>query len=157
MLSGVFAGDLAIALERAGAFCRILAVGAAFDADSVDVTDGPTVIRFPKGSEPEVIHSIGHDGEVDILARHGARASASVGSEGADGAGHGVGHSLDGDRTDRDLLIVSVGAMAPVALAAAEKVAAQGYSVEVVDPRWVIPVSPQLLARARRSGAVACA
>ena len=123
--------------------------------EAVDVTDGPTVIRFPKGSEPEVIHSIGHDGEVDILARHGARASASVGSEGADGAGHGVGHPLDGDRTDRDLLIVSVGAMAPVALAAAEKVAAQGYSVEVVDPRWVIPVSPQLLARARRSGAVA--
>ena len=45
--------------------------------------------------------------------------------------------------------------MRPTSLAAAEKVAAQGYSVEVVDPRWVIPVSPQLLARARRSGAVA--
>ena len=48
VLSGVFAGDLAIALERAGAFCRILAVGAAFDADSVDVTDGPRATHMTR-------------------------------------------------------------------------------------------------------------
>lgn len=32
ILSGVFAGDLALALERAGAFCRVVATGAAFEA-----------------------------------------------------------------------------------------------------------------------------
>lgn len=36
VLSGVFAGDLAIALERAAAFCRVVSVGATHDADSVD-------------------------------------------------------------------------------------------------------------------------
>ena len=39
VLSGVFDGDLAVALERAAAFCRILATGAAVDADSVEPTD----------------------------------------------------------------------------------------------------------------------
>ncbi len=36
VLSGVFAGDLAVALERAGAFCRVVATGAAFEADADD-------------------------------------------------------------------------------------------------------------------------
>ena len=31
---GVFAGDLAVALERAGAFCRVVATGSAFEAAS---------------------------------------------------------------------------------------------------------------------------
>src|SRR5690606_35747517 len=34
VLSGVFSGDLAVALERAGAFCRVAATGAAFEAES---------------------------------------------------------------------------------------------------------------------------
>lgn len=34
ILSGVFAGDLALALERAGAFCRVVATGAAFEAQT---------------------------------------------------------------------------------------------------------------------------
>ena len=34
VLSGVFAGDLAVALERAGAFCRVVATGSAFEAES---------------------------------------------------------------------------------------------------------------------------
>ncbi len=36
VLSGVYTGDLAIALERAAAFCRVLATGAVLDADLVD-------------------------------------------------------------------------------------------------------------------------
>ena len=32
ILRGVFAGDLAVALERAGAFCRVVATGSAFEA-----------------------------------------------------------------------------------------------------------------------------
>ncbi|NYI58153.1 hypothetical protein [Cellulomonas soli] len=37
VLSGVYTGDLAVALERAAAFCHVLATGAAFDADHLDV------------------------------------------------------------------------------------------------------------------------
>lgn len=33
VLSGVYLADLAVALERAGAFCRVLATGSAVDAD----------------------------------------------------------------------------------------------------------------------------
>ncbi len=36
VLSGVFAGDLAVALERAGAFCRVAATGAAYEAEADD-------------------------------------------------------------------------------------------------------------------------
>jgi hypothetical protein len=36
VLSGVFTGDLDVALNRAGAFCRIVAVGTALDADLIE-------------------------------------------------------------------------------------------------------------------------
>lgn len=36
VLSGVFSGDLAVALERAGAFCRVVATGAAYEAETDD-------------------------------------------------------------------------------------------------------------------------
>jgi len=36
VLGGVFAGDLDVALERAAAFCSVVATGATFDADSAD-------------------------------------------------------------------------------------------------------------------------
>lgn len=39
ILGGVFHGDLAVALERAGAFCRVVAAGRASRADDVDPTD----------------------------------------------------------------------------------------------------------------------
>jgi len=39
VLSGVYKGDLAVALERAGAYARILATGMALDADSRDLVD----------------------------------------------------------------------------------------------------------------------
>lgn len=39
VLSGVFAADLAVALERAGAFCRVVVTGSALDADLVDDAD----------------------------------------------------------------------------------------------------------------------
>ena len=50
VLSGVFAGDLAVALERGAAFCRILAVGAAFDADYVDVVDAGQATQLTRGA-----------------------------------------------------------------------------------------------------------
>lgn len=50
VLSGVFAGDLAVALERAGAFCRVLATGAAFDADHVETVDAVHATRMTRGA-----------------------------------------------------------------------------------------------------------
>ena len=50
VLSGVFVGDLAVALERAAAFCRVLATGAALDADLVDEGDGDAAARITRGA-----------------------------------------------------------------------------------------------------------
>jgi 1-deoxy-D-xylulose-5-phosphate synthase len=45
--------------------------------------------------------------------------------------------------------------MATTAMAVAEKLTAQGHTVRVVDPRWCVPVSPDLVDLARSAGAVA--
>ncbi|MGO3484951.1 MAG: hypothetical protein ACTINV_12755 [Cellulosimicrobium funkei] len=50
VLSGVFTGDLAVALARAGSFCRILATGAAFDADAREVADPDGALRTTRGA-----------------------------------------------------------------------------------------------------------
>jgi len=50
VLSGVYTGDLAVALERAAAFCRVLAAGAAFDADHLDVVDPSGASRLTRGA-----------------------------------------------------------------------------------------------------------
>ncbi|WP_454051812.1 hypothetical protein [Cellulomonas sp. Marseille-Q8402] len=51
VLSGVWTGDLAVALERGAAFCRVLATGAAFDADHLD--------RAPDDSSARLTRSAG--------------------------------------------------------------------------------------------------
>jgi hypothetical protein len=50
VLSGVFSGDLAVALERAASFCRILATGAAFDADARETADPDGATRLTRGA-----------------------------------------------------------------------------------------------------------
>jgi 1-deoxy-D-xylulose-5-phosphate synthase len=47
-----------------------------------------------------------------------------------------------------DVLLVAVGAMAELALQVADRLADQGIGVTVVDPRWVKPVDPALVALA---------
>ncbi|MGW7556968.1 1-deoxy-D-xylulose-5-phosphate synthase, partial [Streptomyces rimosus] len=85
--------------------------------EAVDVDDAPTVLRFPKESVGAPVPALERTGGVDILAR----------SERA------------------DVLLVSVGVMAPVCLGAAELLAERGIGVTVVDPRWVKPVDPALV------------
>jgi 1-deoxy-D-xylulose-5-phosphate synthase len=87
--------------------------------EAVAVSDGPTVVRFPKGAVGEDLPALERVGPVDVLAR--------------------------GD----DVLLVAVGAMARLALEVAERCAAQGVSVRVVDPRWVAPVPSELVDLAR--------
>lgn len=50
VLSGVFGADLAVALERAAAFCRVLATGAAVDADVVEDTDDDLAGQMTRGA-----------------------------------------------------------------------------------------------------------
>lgn len=50
VLSGVYTGDLAVALERGAAFCRVLATGAAFDADYLEGTDSDAAHRLTRGA-----------------------------------------------------------------------------------------------------------
>ncbi|HEY5148933.1 MAG TPA: 1-deoxy-D-xylulose-5-phosphate synthase [Mycobacterium sp.] len=88
--------------------------------EALEVSDGPTAIRFPKGAVGEDIPAIERVSGVDVLARP------------ADGLGD-------------DVLLIAVGSFASMALKVAERLRNQGIGVTVADPRWVIPV-PQALA-----------
>ena len=83
--------------------------------EALDVNDGPTAIRFPKGDVGEDIPTVERRGDVDVLA---------VPTEGL----------------SEDVLLVAVGPFAAMALAVAERLRNQGIGVTVVDPRWVLPV-----------------
>jgi len=48
VLSGFFTGDLAIALERAAAYSRVLVTGIAFDADTREVDDSELGVSMTK-------------------------------------------------------------------------------------------------------------
>ncbi|MDP9460455.1 MAG: 1-deoxy-D-xylulose-5-phosphate synthase [Actinomycetota bacterium] len=85
--------------------------------EAVAVTDGPTVVRFPKGVPPVDIPAQERRGPVDVL-RRGARP---------------------------DVLLVAVGSMVPMCLAVAERAADHGIEVTVVDPRWIVPIPDELV------------
>ncbi|WP_441249851.1 1-deoxy-D-xylulose-5-phosphate synthase [Kitasatospora sp. McL0602] len=94
--------------------------------EAVEVSDAPTVVRYSKGAVGPAVPAVGRVGGMDVL-----RESAE-------------------ERPD--VLIVSVGALAPLCLETADLLAAQGISSTVVDPRWVKPVDealPGLAARHR--------
>lgn len=50
VLSGVFQGELDVALERAGAFCRVLATGSAVDADAITSSDDDVATRVTRSA-----------------------------------------------------------------------------------------------------------
>lgn len=104
--------------------------------EAVGIEDGPSLIRFPKGTEPPAIHALATFADLDVLADHGRKGEVGLSD-------------------DVDLLLISVGAMAPVAVSAAKVVASRGYRVRVVDPRWVLPVSPEVVDAARNARVVA--
>ncbi|MDQ1684795.1 MAG: 1-deoxy-D-xylulose-5-phosphate synthase, partial [Frankiaceae bacterium] len=89
--------------------------------EAVDYDGGPTALRFPKASVADNdIDTVDRIGGMDVLRRD----------------------------DDADVLIVAVGALASLALEIADRVAAQGVGVTVVDPRWVLPVDGALPALA---------
>jgi 1-deoxy-D-xylulose-5-phosphate synthase len=89
--------------------------------EAVAVADVPTVVRFPKGAVVDDVPAIERTGTTDVLVRSGAR----------------------------DVLLVAMGAMAAVGVEVADRLAAQGIGVTVVDPRWVKPVDGSVVALAR--------
>jgi 1-deoxy-D-xylulose-5-phosphate synthase len=90
--------------------------------ESLDVSDAPTVVRFPKGVVGPDLPAVERIGDCDVLVRSGPN----------------------------DVLVISVGALAKDGVDIAERLAAQGVGVMVVDPRWVKPVNQALVALARR-------
>jgi 1-deoxy-D-xylulose-5-phosphate synthase len=91
-------------------------------AEAVKIQDRPTVLRFPKGTAPQDIPAVKRfaDG-VEVLREAAAK----------------------------DVLLVAVGAMAPVAIKVAELLAAHGIGATVIDPRWVVPVRQSVIDLAR--------
>ncbi|MGW0885812.1 1-deoxy-D-xylulose-5-phosphate synthase [Streptomyces sp. NPDC002671] len=114
---------LRIAAPRDGARLRELL------REALDVSDGPTGIRFPKGAVGDDIDAVGKLGDMDVLMR--VAGLSRVGGEPA------------------DVLLVGVGAMAGVCVDGGRLIAAQGVGVTVVDPRWVKPLDPALVDAAR--------
>nr|WP_245244462.1 1-deoxy-D-xylulose-5-phosphate synthase [Streptomyces palmae] len=88
--------------------------------EALKVSDAPTVVRFPKGTVARDVEPVATIAGMDVLARPAPGTSPEV-------------------------LLVSIGAMADVALATAERLAAEGVGTTVVDPCWVKPVNPALV------------
>ncbi|MET4060973.1 1-deoxy-D-xylulose-5-phosphate synthase [Arthrobacter sp. UYP6] len=90
--------------------------------EAVAISDAPSVVRFSKGTVGPDIEALERTSDgVDILARRPT-----------------------GEKSN-DVLIVSVGAMAEMALQVANRLGAQGISSTVVDPRWVLPVPRSII------------
>ncbi|MFS8104881.1 1-deoxy-D-xylulose-5-phosphate synthase [Lentzea alba] len=92
--------------------------------EAVEVSDGPTAVRFPKANVGPSIPALQQMDGLDILHRS--------------------------SRLPLDILIIAAGVTAPAALEAATLVEQQGCGVTVVDPRWVLPINPTLVHLAAR-------
>jgi 1-deoxy-D-xylulose-5-phosphate synthase len=93
--------------------------------EAVEVSGGPTVVRFPKGQVGGEVEAIANLGGMDVL------------SSPAEGLG-------------ADVLLVGAGVMALTGLDVAGRLAGHGIGVTVVDPRWTKPVDEALVAAARQ-------
>ncbi len=90
--------------------------------EALDIKDAPSLIRFPKGAvNPDIPAFERRDG-IDVLYR---------------------GESAD-------VLLVSVGAFAAIAVEAAAQTYREGVGVTVIDPRWVKPLPKSLITMAQR-------
>ncbi len=90
--------------------------------EAVAISDAPTVIRFPKGAVSADIPAFERRDGIDVLYR---------------------GESAD-------VLLISVGAMATMAVEAASQAYREGVGVTVIDPRWVKPLPQSLITMADR-------
>jgi len=84
----------------------------------VSIENAPSMVRFPKGAVPSEIPALERVAGVDILHRGSAQ----------------------------QVLLISVGSMASMALDVARLAQEQSIEVTVVDPLWVKPISPAVIA-----------
>jgi len=90
--------------------------------EAVAVNDAPTAVRFPKGAVQADIPAFERRDGVDVLYR---------------------GESAD-------VLLISIGSMAAIAVEAASQAYREGVGVTVIDPRWVKPLPASLVTMADR-------
>ena len=91
-------------------------------AESIQITDAPSMLRYPKGEVIADIPAFERRDGIDVLYR---------------------GESAD-------VLLVSVGAMAAMAVEAASLAYREGVGVTVIDPRWIKPLPQSLVTMATR-------
>ncbi|GAA3640343.1 1-deoxy-D-xylulose-5-phosphate synthase [Lentzea atacamensis] len=90
---------------------------AALLREAVEVSDCPTVVRYPKASAGPDVPALRRVSHFDVLR----------------------------EVPDADVLLVAVGPLAGPCLAAAVELASHGVRVNVVDPRWIAPLDPHLV------------
>ena len=90
--------------------------------EAVEISDAPSLVRFPKGAVIEDIPAFERRDGIDVLYR---------------------GESAD-------VLLVSVGALAHIAVEAASQAYREDVGVTVIDPRWVKPLPVSLITMAQR-------
>ena len=84
----------------------------------VSISNAPSMIRFPKGAIPADIQAVERVSGVDILHRGATK----------------------------QVLLISIGSMASMALEVAQLAQQQSIEITVVDPLWVKPISPAVIA-----------
>ena len=92
--------------------------------EAVAVRDAATVVRYPKGPVGPDIDAIEQIGSLDVLGRHGG---------------------------ERSVIVVATGPTAQVGVDIGKALHAQGIGSLVVDPRWILPVSSDLVTLAAES------
>ena len=90
--------------------------------EALDISDAPSLVRFPKGAVQRDIPAFERRDGIDVLYR---------------------GESAD-------VLLVSIGAMAAITVEAAAQAYREGVGVTVIDPRWVKPLPASLITMAQR-------
>lgn len=90
--------------------------------ESLEISEAPSLIRFPKGAVQSDIPAFERRDGIDVLYR---------------------GESAD-------VLLISVGSMAAIAVEAASQAYREGVGVTVIDPRWVKPLPQTLVSMAQR-------
>ena len=90
--------------------------------EAIEINDAPSMLRFPKGAVTADIPAFERRDGIDVLYR---------------------GESAD-------VLMISVGAMASMAVEAASQAFREGVGVTVIDLRWVKPLPASLIAMVQR-------
>jgi 1-deoxy-D-xylulose-5-phosphate synthase len=98
--------------------------------EAISVSDGPTVVRWPKGTPVAEAEAIGRLGRMDVL-------------------------TVPGAELGKDVLLLGAGPMAITGVEIARRLGDHGIGVTVVDPRWLKPVDLAVIDEARRHRLVA--